>query len=393
MSKIYGVRFDETGKGYRLKDAEGFRFERSTPSDMGKDDFLIYDAYPFCKLFEYSILYDKEKETYTKSFIPTFPEDTIPNSDICIDFPLFYYSRPSRMEFYVSESEFKDSLPSPMHFRDNHLYKHCYISKYKANKDYRSEPEEEILTDKTINEFRKGFWNVNHSYCQDAAVLFSLNILRLIKYASLDSQRVIGYGWSLSDHSDKTGKSNFNNFIVDGGTADNWYENQHIISLGLEDPWGNVFEFIDGLICHGTDVYYTNSLKKPDIVMNPKTYVYPDIEELEIYKKTNIKCSSDTDQKDETSIISELCYDKEYPELLYPSKSISYCKSECVNNKIFHNGFTDGFWWNREPVIKLALTGGCWVRGNMNGMFHLRLNNGFGIHTPYVGARSFIVTD
>ena len=397
-TKLFGVRFDCSNPlnppaiATRLYYAEKFRFERSSIMNPGIDDFISDGTDPFF-IRECSVSWNSETNSYDVRYVGQLDYLTS-KGDICIDFPLFYFSRPSYMEFIISDKEFPGSLPSPMHFRDNHLYKHCFVSKYKANKGYLSRPGNEILADKTISEFRKGFWKANHSYCQDAAVLFSLNILRMIKYASLDSQNTIGYGLvnKQNTHAMPTNHHMAHNILsMDGGTSEFISDqNQAILSLGLEDPWGNLFEFVDGLVEKDSNIYYSNSLKKPDYNWEE----YNKEKHFFTYKKSNIECATEVEYNDETGVILEMSYSKEYPELLYPIKSKIYTKQECVDGSCHNTIFHDCYWWNpSNRSWHLSLCGGDWLRGSMAGMFHMRFNNGFGIHTPYVGARSFIVKD
>lgn len=75
----------------------------------------------------------------------------------------------------------------------------------------------------------------------------------LIQYCNLNSQEQVGYGYVNSSHSAATATGGANNYgfdseiITESNPTYMTDQNHQVKCLGLEDAWGNIWEFIDGL--------------------------------------------------------------------------------------------------------------------------------------------------
>ena len=205
--KIWGVIFDPSGKkafGKRLYNAKNLRFspsygigdadftlvrgvnnvvetvEKVTGSftdtktyqtctkigQLGIDDFFVdsgSDENSICPFKIEPIQCSKNNDGYywhtVENTNPTIKDDGLGGShyQLYMRFPKFYYCRPQKWEFLVSDKYLPGFLPSPMHYRDGHMYDYAYVSKYplniittKPSDDYISMLQSSIFTKTTV---------------------------------------------------------------------------------------------------------------------------------------------------------------------------------------------------------------------------------------------------
>ena len=164
-AKIWGVVFDPSGKelwGKRIYDAKNLNFYPSigvpivNSSDTNNIRDLISlgiysgttkkftdtngDTYSYTTLLEYGVLGvdDFMAETGSDGLPESCPFHIVSsnvshktsNQRLYIKFPKFYYCRPQKWEFLVSDKYLPGFLPSPMHYKDGHMYNYAYVSKY-----------------------------------------------------------------------------------------------------------------------------------------------------------------------------------------------------------------------------------------------------------------------
>lgn len=72
-------------------------------------------------------------------------------------------------------------------------------------------------------------------------------VMYILKYKDLNSQTALGQGYTRGSAIVSTGGTNTNG--MDNGTAS---DTSRVKLFGLEDFWGNVFEFIDGIVTNST---------------------------------------------------------------------------------------------------------------------------------------------
>lgn len=128
-----------------------------------------------------------------------------------------------------------------------------YIGVYKGSLDgtnLRSVSGKAPAVNKNITQFityahntggsgnAKGYEIVNHYK------LTFLQVLYLIRFKSLDSQSKVGKGYTGGSAAQNTGATNSNPLCYGTNSA-----TVHVKVNGIEDFWGNVYEFIDGLFC------------------------------------------------------------------------------------------------------------------------------------------------
>ena len=116
---------------------------------------------------------------------------------------------------------------------------------YKLNSKLRSLSDKLPTVNTTIGNFRTQAQANGSGYDQSAFnQLIFRQCMYLLKYKNLDSQTAVGKGYTASYHSSShsTGYTNIKG--MDYGKADNTLQMK---LFGLEDFWGNVYEFIDGI--------------------------------------------------------------------------------------------------------------------------------------------------
>ena len=133
-----------------------------------------------------------------------------------------------------------------------------YLGVYKgyvASSKLRSLKGKAITANQTIGTFRTQAQANGDGYEQSGFYQLTFRqCMYILKYKNLNSQTTVGYGYVLSSH---------NAAIASGGT-EAWGmdcelikstnpsymtdQNHHVKCFGLEDFWGNIWEWIDGLV-------------------------------------------------------------------------------------------------------------------------------------------------
>lgn len=199
---IYGVQFSNgRSDGVREFTAQNLRWEPSTDSYKGKDDFASLAPFNVREcITDFDSATGKRKvlgykgdsnwaelvaaNTYNATTNPT------PTGDRMIEFPKFYYKRPQRYEWLISPDPVDGFLPSPMHFRNGTLHDTVRISKY-ALSNYRSwqniAPQAGLqVLDYVTNTQKRGQYTIDYAATQ------SLVMLMMVKYANMDIESVLG---------------------------------------------------------------------------------------------------------------------------------------------------------------------------------------------------------
>lgn len=127
-----------------------------------------------------------------------------------------------------------------------------YIGAYKGYKDgsnkLRSLSGKAPTVSQTIGTFRTQAQANGSGY--DMLSFYPLTLIQclyLIKYKNLDSQTALGQGYTGGSATQSTGATNTAGMCY-GSTS----TTSRVKLFGIEDFWGNVFEWIDGLFCDGS---------------------------------------------------------------------------------------------------------------------------------------------
>ena len=132
-----------------------------------------------------------------------------------------------------------------------------YIGRYECDSSYMSRSGQDPKTATTLATFRSGIHALGSEYWQaDYALQLTWWFLYIVEYANWDGQAAIGKG--ISEHySSKTGATDSMTYHTgraagtDGQTA--------VQYRNIENPWGNVREWRDGIIFSDTNICTYNN--------------------------------------------------------------------------------------------------------------------------------------
>lgn len=123
---------------------------------------------------------------------------------------------------------------------------------------------------KTRSTFRDYARNMASGFqLRDIAAWCAYDLLYLVEYADWDSQKKIGPGIVNDTVAHKTGETDA--MVYHTGRA-NSGDNAAVQYRGIENPWGNVSEFIDGINVYGQSVYICTD---PEIYTDDTDTNYP----------------------------------------------------------------------------------------------------------------------
>lgn len=184
------------------------------------------------------------------------------NAGTLVEIPKFYYKWTrdgAKMKLQISASQFNGSLVSPAHAdrgdgkgERNLVYVgayHCATSTYKSTTGVKPQ------TSTTKINFRTNIHNLGSSIWQyDFAMYWTIMMLYLVEYANWDSQAMIGYGGGNDSAYEDAGLTD--SMVYHTGTnAANRTTYGHTRYRYIEDLWGNIYDFCDGIYFSSTSIY------------------------------------------------------------------------------------------------------------------------------------------
>lgn len=373
QSKIYGVKFDGTNSvGTRLLGAKGLQFTPSNTTTAGIDDFITIEDSPFhireC-ISDYSELTNKQR-------ILAYEGDSNWNQLVeakvgnrMIEFPKFWYKRPSKWEWYVSSEPFSGALPSPMHYRNGVMHDYVYVAKYAINSNYNSQTGETILTSTDLTTYRNNLRSYG-MYVWDYALLCSLQILMLIKYNNTNFQSIIGKGDQSGGYSTGTadlikGK--------DGCASNDITSNAGILCFAIENFYAKCWKTIDGVYRNGNSLYINTDIEN---ITSNSTSGYVRI-------PTGVASPSGW------AWITDISFDSTYPWAIFPT---NYTSSPQDYNANPGTMIGDACWGNsRSGNMGWSCFGA--AHGNACGPFSVASDNSFGFGYSNIGTASFFLSE
>ena len=198
------------------------------------------------------------------------------NYNTMIEFPKFYYRRPSPYEFQVSSTKHPGFECSPMHSRNDTEYPYCYISKYQLQTtnyySYCNTVSNTTATKVKCATVRETL-NSKGLRLFDYKCYYSLAMLMFIKYAVLNASNFIGVGTQATVSgttyapsrmiylqsnpamrycTEANSGTSSTNTVFNGYGSNDTSKRSFILTLGLELYYGHSWIPLDGL-------YYYNS--------------------------------------------------------------------------------------------------------------------------------------
>ena len=263
-SKIYGVEWDGTNTytWTRTDDARGF----SSPTAALNNG---NGSSPFDNIMPWSGM--------------VIEEDT--NAGTLVKIPKYYYKWTRtgvRMKLQISEAEFVGSSVSPAHAnrgdgkgeRD-----YVYVARYHTDSmDKKSATNKTCLSGWTLNQCRSRAKGLGTGiYLYDYAMYWTIMMLYLVEYANWNSTACIGASNSSAQYiyTDKTGLTD-NMTYHTGTTASTRGGSGHHQYRHIEDLWGGVYDWVDGIYLNNHNVYCSNNPETPSYskIADTTTYGY-----------------------------------------------------------------------------------------------------------------------
>ena len=232
-----------------------------------------FDSYmPWMGMEEYNIINTSGK-VLNKKGESGFTRTNI-NMPVMVKIPEFYYKiekSGSIFRYYVADGPV-DGLSLHPGSGDN------YLGRYEAG-EASSGTMGLILASysgttpsvsKTRSTFRDYARNMASGFqLRDIAAWCAYDLLYLVEYADFNSQEKIGPGIVNDTAAHKTGETDA--MVYHTGRA-NSGDNAAVQYRGIENPWGNVSEFIDGINVYGQSVYICTD---PEIYTDDTDTNYP----------------------------------------------------------------------------------------------------------------------
>lgn len=178
-----------------------------------------------------------------------------------VEIPKFYYKwtrSGASMKLQIADKKTAGFLVSPAHAdrgdgkgeRDL-----VYVGRYHCASGYKSKGGEYPRSSETRSSFRSGIAALDPTVWQwDFAMYWTIAMLYLVEFATWNSQDAIGYGCSDT-------RSTQNNGLTDPMPYHTGTNRSSRIAYGhtqyryIEDLWGNVLDWCDGIYFNGSEVY------------------------------------------------------------------------------------------------------------------------------------------
>lgn len=232
-----------------------------------------FDSYmPWMGMEEYT-LNNETGRVSAKKGDPGFTRTNI-NLPVMVKIPEFYYKIErvgSIFRYYVADGPV-DGLSLHPGSGDNYLgrYEAGEASSGTMGPILASYSGKTQSVSKTRSEFRDRARNMASGFqLRDIAAWCAYDLLYLVEYADWDSQKKIGPGIVNDTAAHKTGETDA--MVYHTGRA-NSSDNSAVQYRWIENPWGNVSEFIDGINVYRQSVYICTD---PEIYTDDTDTNYP----------------------------------------------------------------------------------------------------------------------
>ncbi|MCL2857141.1 MAG: hypothetical protein FWE19_05395 [Oscillospiraceae bacterium] len=240
----------------RIEDAAGLTVTSGIGADAGHSDFdsaPIYKNIRRCNLAADGAVIAYEGE-------PAFTF-TPPNGvEVMVEIPLFYHraeddtSNMTRRTF-ICDRQADSLLPHPAFARPTGTANKIYIGAYETSAGHRSVSGALPLVEQTRAQFRTGArakgtgWGI-----VDIAAKAAITDLALIELANNDIQAAIGPGNTSSGGPLITGRTD--GIVGSGREAGQSPAASSVVWRGIENWWGNVWEWVDGLNVNNGEFWF-----------------------------------------------------------------------------------------------------------------------------------------
>ena len=245
QNNIYGVSWDGSSstKLTRINDSENFSDPVPALNGVGGSS-------PFDNCYPWS---DIEKVTV--------------DGNAMVKIPKFWYriiKVGNSLSFQIADGPVEGFNVSPAHAdrgdgvgeRD-----YVYIGRYQCtSSNYKSVTNTAVKTNITRATARSGITSLGTGYyMQDFALWWTVRMLYLVEFADWDSQKVIGYGCGNGSSTVNTGTTDSMSYHTGTMQSARTTYGTGVQYRWIEDPWGNAYEWCDGIRFSGSDIYVFNN--------------------------------------------------------------------------------------------------------------------------------------
>ena len=241
-AKIYGVEWDGTSTTIWSRTDDSASFVNPTPYVAGASNY----GSPFDNLYPWSGM--------------VRVTDSVAGELVAI--PKFWYKwtrSGNTMKLQIADKYVDGFSVSPAHMdRGDGVGERdvIYVGRYHCNSAYKSVTGNSPVASITRATARNNIHNLGSNYWQfDYATLWTIQMLYLVEYGDWNTQKTIGYGCGNNSGTQAVGSSDSMPYHT--GTMQS---SRSTYAVGcqyryIEDLWGNVFDWCDGIYFSGATIY------------------------------------------------------------------------------------------------------------------------------------------
>lgn len=316
-----------------------------------------FDKYmPWMEMEEYNI--EAETGMRTKKGNSNFTR-TQPTKPVLVKIPEFYYKVEKSgtiFRYYVADG--------PVDEFHLHPGSGCYVARYEAIGSNNSSLGSFLgsysstlapSTRQTRDTYRTRARNMASGFqLYDFAAWCAVGLLYLVEFADWDSQKKMGQGIVNDTAAHKTGETDA--MVYHTGRAHSG-DNAAVQYRGIENPWGNVFEWIDGINVNN---------RVPYICTEPNSYA----------DDTTSNYTSSGITLPNSGWIKGLGFSSAFPWALLPDTTGGGSATTYIPDYI-----------NSSSGWSVLDVSGCYTNASIAGLFYLDASQSSGISSQYIGAR------
>lgn len=249
INKIYGIRRSLTTSSSaweRIKDAVGLVANAQVGTTAVRNDFD--SIYPWSEIISYN--YDMTAKQVTAYYgDPTFKFDGS-NGDVLTKIPEFYWRRyrDTNYEYILISKNKLAGFVKSEEFSVGRYTMSGSSSRVYSRSGYTP------LTNVNITNFRNYARNLGAGFGQMDWHYFILQMLYLVEYADYNSQSKLGKGYTNNSHTAPVNSGQCDVLGMKSGSRDGT-DNTSMIYRGIEDIFGNIWQFIDGINIRDSQTY------------------------------------------------------------------------------------------------------------------------------------------
>lgn len=289
------------------------------------------------------------------------------DTNIMVKIPKFWFKRTviDNIETIQITPSAQDGFElHPAFTHNNTTQEYIYVGAYELSQSVTTESGKTPATN-TRATFRTVISNKGAGWgLIDISATAAIQMLILVEYANNNIQDVIGYGYA--GGSDKTATGSCDSIPNLTGRNSGALTTQHVVWRGIEDFWGNGWDWTDG-INYNNGIYYicNNQSQYSDSITSD--YVALDMPAL------------DTPSSATSTYIKTMGYDSNYSGYFLP----------IAGNATESTYYTDVVW--RKTGVMACAHGGCFSDGTGAGLFAIIVDSVATRNDKYVTARSMYI--